>query len=195
MVSISLPLLVCAQGVSGILTCQIGLFELNMITLHQTESCILLKLLHYTGRICNKHRNKSSCVCGASFTTCHVLSCPKGGYLYVQLSKSANKSDGACLDIVVNGFWGGRFEKSYLDIHIFNPHSATNCSTSIGGCYTRHKNEKKKQYEQRICEVECSSFTPIVLSAIGGMARQATMFYKHLASLISIERDNIQSNY
>ena len=164
----------------------------------------------------------SSCVCGASFTICHVLSCPKGGYpsvrhneirdvtahfltevcndvkvkpdlqpvpKNVQLSKSANKADGARLDVAVNGFWGGRFEKSYLDVRIFNPHSVTNCSTSIGSCYTRHENEKKRQYEQRIREVEHASFTPIVLSATGGMARQATVFYKRLASLISIKRE------
>ena len=28
----------------------------------------------------------------------------------------ANSSDGARLDIAVNGFWGGRFERTFLDV-------------------------------------------------------------------------------
>ncbi len=36
----------------------------------------------------------------------------------------------------------------------------------------------KRAYEQRIIEVEHASFTPIVLSASGGLAKGATIFYK-----------------
>ena len=38
-------------------------------------------------------------------------------------------------------------------------------------------------YGQRIREVECASFTPIVLSATEGFAHEASVFYKHLACL------------
>jgi len=31
-----------------------------------------------------------------------------------------NKEDGARLDISMNGFWGGRCEKSYIDVEVFN---------------------------------------------------------------------------
>ena len=40
--------------------------------------------------------------------------------------------------------------------------------------------------------MEQSSFTPLVFSATGGMAAEATVFYKRLASLLSDKRD---SNY
>ena len=40
--------------------------------------------------------------------------------------------------------------------------------TNISICYRKHENEKKRAYEQRIREVEHSSFTPLVLSATGG---------------------------
>ena len=40
-----------------------------------------------------------------------------------------------------------------------------------------------------ICEVEQSSFTPLIFSATGGMAAEATVFYKHLASLLSDKWD------
>ena len=44
---------------------------------------------------------------------------------------------------------------------------------------------KKRTYEDKICEVEHSSFTPLIFSAMGGMAHEASTFYKRLASLLS----------
>ena len=44
---------------------------------------------------------------------------------------------------------------------------------------------KKRAYEQCIREVEHASFAPLVLLATGGMARQATSFYKRLATLLA----------
>lgn len=66
---------------------------------------------------------------------------------------TANTSDGARLDIAANGFWGGCFEKTYMDVRVFNPHAPTNRSTSISNCYRKHEAEKKRAYEQRIREV------------------------------------------
>ena len=43
----------------------------------------------------------------------------------------ANVTDGARMDIAVipvNGFWGGRYEKCYLDVRIFNAHASSNRS-------------------------------------------------------------------
>ena len=37
--------------------------------------------------------------------------------------RTANTTDGARLDIAVNGFWGGRFERSFLDVRVFNPYA------------------------------------------------------------------------
>ena len=41
---------------------------------------------------------------------------------------------------------------------------------------------KKCSDEDRIHEVEHSLFTPLIFSATGGMAHEASTFYKHLAS-------------
>jgi hypothetical protein len=49
--------------------------------------------------------------------------------------------------------------------------------------------EKKRLYEQRVREVEHASFTPLVLSATGGMANEATTFYKRLASCLATKWD------
>ena len=42
---------------------------------------------------------------------------------------------------------------------------------------------KKRQYDQRIRDVEHSTFTPLVLSTTGGMGRAATTFYRRLAAM------------
>ena len=40
---------------------------------------------------------------------------------------SANTNDHARLDIAANGFWGGRFERAFFDIRVFNPSARSNC--------------------------------------------------------------------
>ena len=43
----------------------------------------------------------------------------------------------------------------------------------------------KRAYGQRIQEIEHASFTLVVVLATGGLAHEATYFYKCLASLLS----------
>ena len=39
----------------------------------------------------------------------------------------------------------------------------------------KHEKEKKRAYEQRVREVEHTSFVPLVMSVTGGMSREATI--------------------
>ena len=105
---------------------------------------------------------------------------------------SSNIKDGACLDISANGFWGGRCEKTYIDVKVFNPHAPSNRTTNSKAIYRKHELCKNRSYDARIHEVEHSSFTPLIFSATGVMAAEATIFYKRLASLLS---DKWDSNY
>ena len=90
--------------------------------------------------------------------------------------KTANTQDGARLDIAMNGFWGGRYEKCYTDFRVFNPLAPSNSGTTLQSCYRKHEITKKRAYELRIREVEHSSFTPLVFSASGGMGHEASVF-------------------
>ena len=49
--------------------------------------------------------------------------------------------------------------------------------------------DKKRAYEQRIREVEHALFTPLVMSATGGLAKEATNFYKRLAPRLADKWD------
>ena len=102
---------------------------------------------------------------------------------------TTNSQDGARLDVSANGVWGGRFQKTYFDVQVFTSHAPSNKNQSHSACYRKHEREKKRAYDQRICEVEHSSFSPLVFSATGGMGREATCFYKCLASMLAHKWD------
>ena len=62
--------------------------------------------------------------------------------------------DGAWLDIAANGVWGGRIEKTYFDVRVYNPPAQSNRHRTM----RKHEREKKRAYEQRIREIEHATF-------------------------------------
>ena len=64
---------------------------------------------------------------------------------------------------------------------------------SIPTAYGRQEQTKKREYGDRIRQIEMASFTPLVFSTTGGMGREATAFYKRLADLISNKRNTTYS--
>ena len=137
----------------------------------------------------------SKCDCGNSFTVEHALSCARGGLPTIRhndvriepelqavttehlTGATANSQDGARLDISANGVWGGRSEKTYFDVRIFNPYAPSNKNMAPSACYKKHEREKKRAYEQRVREIEHSSFTPLVLAATASMSTVTTLLW------------------
>ena len=62
---------------------------------------------------------------------------------------------------------------------------------TTAAAYRKHETAKKREYAQRVREVEHGVFTPLVLSTTGGMAREATTFYKRLADELSRKQDKL----
>ena len=94
--------------------------------------------------------------------------------------------------------WGGRFERTFVDVRVFNPHAPSNKNTTIEKCFRKHEMEKNRAYSQPIREIEHSSFTPLVLLASGGLAIEETNFHKRLAFLLADKWDppyNITMNW
>ena len=107
----------------------------------------------------------------------------------VMSHRSTITENGARLDVSASGFWGNQFERSFFDVRVFNPSTQSNRNSSLQSVYRKHEMEKKRSYEQRILEVEHASFTPLVMSATGGMGSMpATTFYGRLASMLSEKR-------
>ena len=57
--------------------------------------------------------------------------------------------------------------------------------TRFASLFHRHELEKKREYGDRIRNVDCESFTPLVFSTFGGLGKEATIFYNRLADLLS----------
>ena len=107
--------------------------------------------------------------------------------LFALIFKTANSDSNAQLYIAVNGFWGGRFDHSYFDIKVFNPGAPSNYPFKFA--YRRHEREKRRQYAQRVREVEHGHFTLLVFTTTGGMGDAAGQVYKRLANLLTEKLD------
>ena len=54
--------------------------------------------------------------------------------------------------------------------------------------YQQHEREKQRVYDQPVREVERDTFTPLVLTATGGMGPSASIFFQKLAAMIAAKR-------
>ena len=68
---------------------------------------------------------------------------------------------------------------------MFHPNAPSYCNTSVPSLYRRHEAQKKREYGDRVREVEQASFTPLVFATTGGMGREAIVFYRRLADHLS----------
>ena len=98
------------------------------------------------------------------------------------LPSNANVTKEARLDISARGFWGDRFSRSLFDVRVFHPNAPSAITTSLASQHSKHERSKRRQYEQRVREVEGASFVPLVFSTAGGMGPACTTTFKRLAS-------------
>ena len=159
-----------------------------------------------------------TCACGEQFSVRHALSCPTGGFPSIRhnelrdmcgdlLSEVCsnvctephlqpltgegveNASDGARLDVAANGFWGGRYERTFFDVKVVNPFASSYQNSQIQSVYKRCERQKRQKYEARIREVEHATFTPLIWSTSGGAGPACTWFLKRLACMLADKRD------
>ena len=103
----------------------------------------------------------------------------------VMHGRTANIQPEARLDISARGFWGDRFSSTFFDVRVFHPNARSTHHVSLPSLYARHERAKRRQYEQRVCDVEHATFTPLIFSSAGGMGHAASVAYKRLAGLLA----------
>ena len=86
---------------------------------------------------------------------------------------------------MAENFWGRDRQHAFFDVWVFNPFAQSHLSTPLAQCYRKQEMEKKRNYEERVREVEHGSFSPLVFTTAGGMGATATVVYKRLASRIA----------
>ena len=86
------------------------------------------------------------------------------------------------------GFWSP-LRRAFFDVRVFNPLAPTNWCKDIPQMYKYHENLKKREYNNRILEIEKGSFTPLFFSCTGGSSEEADKFIKKLAMKISMKKN------
>ena len=92
----------------------------------------------------------------------------------------------ARVDVAARDFWT-HGQKAFYDVKVFKPFAKSNQKFALASCFTHHKRQKKRAYEQRVGEVENVSYTPLVFSTMGGMGRLASIFYSRLVTMLREE--------
>ena len=156
----------------------------------------------------------SKCPCGRSFNMTHALNYNTGGFITIRhnkvrdfeaqlLTKICNDVDiepplqplegeiingltgvNAKPDVRARGFWR-EGQNAFFDVRITNTNSESQRHLTSEKIFTKHEREKKRQYNNRIMNVEHGTFTPLVFSVNGGMAKECLKFHKFVAEKIA----------
>ena len=87
------------------------------------------------------------------------------------------------VDVCARGFWQAG-QMVFFDVRVFNPNARR---------YAKQEPSKTYINIGRIMQVEHGTFTPLVMSATGGMGRESSKFYSRLSKLISEKRESSYS--
>ena len=101
--------------------------------------------------------------------------------------KLAIASNDARADVAARSFWV-KGQVAYADVRVFNPLAKSHKNLTLQAAHKKNENEKKRNYNGKIINVDHGSFTPLVFSCYGGMSRECSRFYSHAAELIAEKR-------
>ena len=76
----------------------------------------------------------------------------------------------------------------------FHPNCASYVDKDIDQLYVQHENMKKRDYRERVLNVEHGSLTPIVFTTSGGAGPEANKHHKRIAELIASKRKDEYSS-
>jgi hypothetical protein len=106
---------------------------------------------------------------------------------------TAITADEARADIRVRSFFQ-RQRNAFFDVRVFYPHASSYLSKSLQSLYTSMEKSKKREYGDRISQVEHGSFTPLIFSSVGGMGIEANEVLKRMALVLSEARNEPYSH-
>ena len=96
----------------------------------------------------------------------------------------------ARLDIHDRGFQE-RQRSAFFVVRVSHPNADSYRDLTPKQIYKKHENEKKRQYAERVMEIEQGTFTPLVFTTTGGMGDECVKQHSRLAVLIAIRREKV----
>ena len=109
------------------------------------------------------------------------------------LNHGANKAPDARLDIHAPGFWE-RQRSAFIDVRVCQPNADSYRDLTPKQIYKKCEKEKKRQYAERVMEIEQGTFTPLVFTTTGGMVDECVRNHSRLAELIENEKGESYSS-
>lgn len=106
--------------------------------------------------------------------------------------KSAIRSDEARSDVRVRSFWRKQ-QSAYFEFRVFYPFAPTYFPKAPMALYKAQEKTRRREYMERISNVDCGSFTPMVMSSTGGIGPQMSMALKCLAQKLAEKRKETPS--
>ena len=157
----------------------------------------------------------SKCPCGQSFNMTHALNCKTGGFITIRHNRARDfeallltercndvetepplqplegeiindlTSVNARPDVRGRGFWR-EGQNAFFNLRMTNTNSESPRHLTSEKIFIKHEREKKRQYNNRIMNVEHGTFTPLVFFVDGGMAKDCLKFHKFVAEKMQI---------
>ena len=92
------------------------------------------------------------------------------------------------LEVCARGFWQAGQMKIF-DVRVFYPNARRYARQELSKTYQFNEKEKNHFYNERIMQDKHGTFTPLVMSATGGMGQESSKFYSRVSGLISGKRE------
>ena len=103
---------------------------------------------------------------------------------------SGGSADGARVDIRARGFWT-RQQNAFFDVRVTHPRPSLLSGPEVSRQLSQHERQKKRQYSDRINQVDRGSFTPLVFATSGQCAPECGIFLKTLATQLHHKNSDI----
>ena len=107
--------------------------------------------------------------------------------------RRATSGDEAWLDIKARSFWR-RNQAAFFDINVTHVNAASYRNLSQEQTLKNQENKKKREYNQRVMEVEGGSFTPLVFGTNGATGKECNTFISSMATKLSAKRNEQYAN-
>ena len=85
------------------------------------------------------------------------------------LGRGANTWQEARVDIHARGFWE-RQRSAFFDVRVCHLNAELYADLTPQQIYSKHENEKKRKYAERILQIEQGTFTPLIVTTTGGIS-------------------------
>ena len=98
--------------------------------------------------------------------------------------RTAITNDDARLDVRARGFWR-QGQNAFFDVRVTNIDRISQRDTQLSTVMKNHEQEKKRNYNRRVMEIEHGTFTPLIFTTSGVMGYECAKFHKTLAAKLS----------